>query len=105
MHLKQYKVLNICQIPTILVIFVKICEITIVYIFCVTSSSVKTPSKRHMSSLHMVVIQCSRQLTVSVSILADAQSKLCNSQYLIYNHECCHTQRDYFVLTASKTNG
>lgn len=31
----------------------------------------------HMSSLHVVVIQCSRQLTVS--ILADAQSKLCNS--------------------------
>lgn len=31
----------------------------------------------HMSFLHVVVIQCSRQLTVS--ILADAQSKLCNS--------------------------
>lgn len=30
-----------------------------------------------MSSLHVLVIHCSRQLTVS--ILADAQSKLCNS--------------------------
>lgn len=37
---------------------------------------VKTPSNGDMSSLHMAVIQCSRQLTESVSILADAQSNI-----------------------------